>query len=315
MDNDDNIQFEQMPDLDWGKVQKPEPVREVEKEYYSLYDELLDKCNPIRFKIESVGFERFNIANEIYAQLKSGGSNIPETDLIALRNQAMIELGIHISTKKKFNYLKSFLDPNNYINRQPYDKELVAKAGACYEQLLNHKEDIRSLEALEDDLQVAYIKDEFDYLNLGTEEYLKEHPEGHHKAEAMEFLQLLQQQNGSREKEEEDNDEEHYYYISYSPIDYLTKYPNGKYAQKARHYIENAEFFVKTAEEYLGQYPQGEFSEEARYYLQNNWRKYRQKYPNGRYLQDGKEKITVIVVFGLLIAMWVFVTIIGIMQK
>ena len=81
---DDNIQFEQMPDLDWGKVQKPKPVKEIEKEYDSLYDELLDKCNPSRFKIESVGLDRFNIANEIYAQLKSGGSNIPEAVLIRL---------------------------------------------------------------------------------------------------------------------------------------------------------------------------------------------------------------------------------------
>ena len=305
---DDNIQFEQMPDLDWGKVQKPKPNKEIEKEYDSLYDELLDKCNP-RFKIELVGLERFNSANEIYAQLKSGGSDMPETILIALRNQAMDELEISISTRKKFNYLKSFLDPNNYINRQPYDKELVAKAGACYEQLLNHKDDIRFLESLEDELQVTCIKDEYDYLNLEAEEYLKEHPEGHHKSEAMESLQSLIQQKESWEEKEEEQ-----YYRSYSSIDYLIKYPDGKYAQKARHSVENAEFFGNTAEVYLKHYPQGEFSDEARCFLQNSGREYRKKYPNGRYVQDINDKWAMIAFVGLMAALLVFVIIIGIVQ-
>ena len=189
---DDNIQFEQMPDLDWGKVQKPKPIKEIEKEYDSLYDELLDKCNPSRFKIESVGLDRFNIANEIYTQLKSGGSNIPEAVLIALRNQAMRELQIHISTKKKFSYLKSFFDPEIYINRTPYDGQRVSEAGTWYDLLLKKADDIQALEKLELDadefiqeekrFQQNTIVDEEEvfFREMSASDYLRQYPNGQH---------------------------------------------------------------------------------------------------------------------------------------
>lgn len=197
---DDNIQFEQMPDLDWGKVQKPNPVKEIEKEYDSLYDELLEKCNPSNFKIELVGLERFNSANEIYAQLKSGGSNIPEAVLIALRNQAMCELQIHISTKKKFNYLKSFFDPEIYINRTPYDVQRVSEAGTWYDLLLKNADDILALEKLELDadefiqeekkLQQNSIIDEEEafFQEKSAAEYLRQYPNGQHIDEVKCFL-------------------------------------------------------------------------------------------------------------------------------
>lgn len=189
---DDNIQFEQMPDLDWGKVQKPKPVKEIEKEYDSLYDELLDKCNPSKFKIELVGLERFNSANEIYAKLKSGGSNIPEAVLIALRNQAMSELQIHISTKKKFSYLKSFFDPEIYINRTPYDGQRVSEAGTWYDLLLKNADDILALEKLELDAdefiqeekklqQNSFIdEEEVFFQEKSAAEYLRQYPNGQH---------------------------------------------------------------------------------------------------------------------------------------
>ena len=221
---DDNIQFEQMPDLDWGKVQKPKPVKEIEKEYDSLYDELLDKCNPSRFKIESVGLDRFNIANEIYAQLKSGGSNIPEAVLIALRNQAMRELQIHISTKKKFSYLKSFFNPEIYINRTPYDAHRVSEAGTWYDLLLKKADDIQALEKLELDadefiqeekrFQQNTIVDEEEvfFQEKSSSEYLRQYPNGQHIDEAKCLLY-----EGSKT--------------------YLKQYPKGRYQIEAENDI------------------------------------------------------------------------------
>lgn len=194
---DDNIQFEQMPDLDWGKVQKPKPVKEIEKEYDSLYDELLDKCNPSRFKIELVGFERFDSANKIYAQLKSGGSNIPEAILIALRNQAMSELQIHISTKKKLSYLKSFFDPEIYINRTPYDGQRISEAGTWYDLLLKKADDIQALEKLE----------------LDANEFIQE--EKRHRQNSM-------------------VDDEEAFFREKSASDYLRQYPNGQHIDEAK---------------------------------------------------------------------------------
>ena len=118
MENDDNITFETMPDFGGmfrsGATSKTQVVEE--KEYEFLYDELLDKCNPSKFKIESVGLEKFNVANEIYAQLKSGGSDVPEGILITLRNRAMDELGVYISTKKKFDSSEIKLSFMNFMS-------------------------------------------------------------------------------------------------------------------------------------------------------------------------------------------------------
>lgn len=196
---DDNIQFEQMPDLDWnwGKSQKPKTVEPEEKEYDSLYDELIDKCNPSKFKIELVGLERFNSANEIYSQLKSGGNGIPETVLITLRNQAMIELDIRISTKKKYNYLKSVFDPERYINRTPYDGQRVSEAGAWYDLLLKNADDIQALEKLE----------------LEADEFIQE--------------EKRQQQNSLF-------DEEETFFQQKEASEYLRQYPNGQHVDEAR---------------------------------------------------------------------------------
>lgn len=281
---DDNIQFEQMPDLDWnwGKNQKVEIV-ETEKEYDSLYDELFDKCNPSKFNIETFGLDKFNEANEIFAQLTSLSSNSTEKELVALRDQAIDELGVLISTKKKFNDLKSFLDPEQYIKRQPYDKELVAEVGALYSQLLAHKNDIRALEMLESQPQVALIKDEHDYLSLGAAEYLKKHPEGNHKVEAEESIRKIQYQIKLREEQEEET-----FYRWNPPTEYLIKYPNGKHAKRAKEILEEAEFVGKSAEEYLSHYPQGRFVEEARTYIKDRPCKYLKAYPKGRYSDDAK---------------------------
>lgn len=296
--DDDNIQFDQMPDLDWnwGKAPKDEIV-EVEKEYDSLFEELLDKCNPSKFNIESFGLERFNAANEIFAQLKSLGNNIAEKELTLLRDKAIDELGIQISTNKKFGDLKSFLDPEQYINRQPYDKELVATAGGLYNQLLANRNDIRALETLESDPQIAILKDEYDYMNLGAIEYLEKHPDGNHKAEAEESVNKIRLQKRLREEKEEQR-----FFYSNSFLDYLMKYPNGRFAQRAAQLQEDVEFNSLSADDYIKHYPEGKHIEEASYYVYNNCWKYLKAYPKGRYAEDAKTIRNALVFFLVLIA-------------
>ena len=226
MENDDNITFETMPDFGGmfrsGATSKTQVVEE--KEYEFLYDELLDKCNPSKFKIESVGLEKFNVANEIYAQLKSGGSDVPEGILITLRNRAMDELGVYISTKKKFDHLKSIFDPEIYINRVPYNEQRVREAGKWYEQILKSANDIRALEVIE--------------------------------SNAMDFIQ-----DEERQKDEQSRAkmvaEEEAWFKHQSANDYIGKYPNGIHAEEARYYINNR------SRAYLKKYPEGRYVDDA----------------------------------------------------
>ena len=122
-----------------------------EKEYDSLYDELIEKCHPNRF-ISGEHFDErlFEEANRLYAEiLKRKDSS--EDVLISLRNRAMDVLGVNISTIKKYEYLDSFLNPGVYtnVNTDEYDSERVSEAARWYAILQKNRYDIRALEALE----------------------------------------------------------------------------------------------------------------------------------------------------------------------
>lgn len=243
---DDNIQFEQMPDLDWSLGKNNESGIN-EKEYDSLYDELLDKCNPSKFKL--AGFTKFNVANEIYARLQEMGTGISyDFELRQLRNRAMDELGVRISTTKTFKRLQVFLDPDNFTSRQPYDKELVENAGRLYTQLQQDKDDIRALELLESLPMTARIFEEYEFQKLKPEEYIAKYPEGIHAGDIKEYIaQSLKQ------KMEEERD----CFRNESPSEYLEKYPNGLYSDEADFYLH------KGSIAYLKKYPRGRYKESA----------------------------------------------------
>lgn len=248
-DDEDNIQFETIPTMDWGNFGKTQQEKPQEKEYDSLYEELVDKCNPIKFDIETVGLDKFNEANSIYAQLMTNGINIPEGVLVALRNQAMDDLGIHISTKKKFEYLKSFFNPEIYINRVPYDEQIVRESGSWYEKLLRNANDIRALEKIESD--------------------------------ADDFIQ--------KEKKQQQNkllDEEMECYEKRSPEEYLKLYPQGIHAENAKYDLEENCFRHQSAYAYIQNYPQGRHAQEANCFINESSGKYLKNYPNGRYAED-----------------------------
>ena len=231
-EKEENIQFDSMTDLRWnfgGKYEeKTETAREdaEEREYDSLYEELVDKCNPGKFK--TAGIEIFNTANEIYSGLQQLTDTSDSADLKELRNRAIDKLGIKISAKKVFNKLQTYLDPENYTGRTPYDKDLVSNAGNLYTQLLNNKDDIRALEAIENNPICIAILEEYEYDNLESDEYLKKYPNGVHAADVV-----AQEKKRLKELEEE----EEMCYSKHSHSEYLQKYPNGIHVSEIREEI------------------------------------------------------------------------------
>ena len=245
MQEEERIQFEQIFDDGWTRNnqgnENPSTQSSLaeDKEYDSLYDELVDKCNPINFNIESVGIERFNIANEIYAQVLNNHES--EEDLVYLRNRAMDELGIHISTSKVFNRLKEFLDPQNYMNRHPYDVDLVRNAGTQYDKLIRNRDDIRALSELENESLTMAVKDEYDYSKLDADAYIRLHPQGKYVNEAKEYKRQQQEQ------------EELKCFKETSVESYLKHYPQGRYVEEALFYKNNS------AKKYMERYPNGRY--------------------------------------------------------
>lgn len=238
MDNEENILFEQMSDvqLDWGRNQNRENIG-TEKEYDSLYDEMIEKCNPGRFTLEG---NKFSVANEIYAQLR-GGSFPDESELRSLRNRAIDELGLYFSTAKIFRQLQIILDPNNYTQREPYDRELVENAGSLFVKLQQIRDDIRELEQLESLPLTASILDEYDFQNLTAEEYIIKHPNGKYVESAKQQLY----------------DKELNFAKGHPYNEYLLAYPNGFFSDEAHFYK------LHKPSEYLREYPNGLWKSDA----------------------------------------------------
>lgn len=291
MENDDDIKFEAMPD--WGGITlgsndksqemsntKPQP--QPEKEYDSLYEELIEKCNPDNF-IKPFVPEKAKVANELYAQLINCKDR-KDCSLTAIRDKCIDELGLKISAKKKFDYLGSIFDPQIYTKQVPYDANKVEQAIQYFAKLKENEDDIRALEQLEKEA-VEFIKDkeeEDDFEILSGEEYLEKYPTGKYasviKKQIADYKEFL-------EKEEDR------YYKENGPMAYLRKYPNGNYANDARNKLEDEDFRNCDAKFYLEIYPSGRYAKEAEDYLQMSPKEYLKKYHDGRYKTDAEESI------------------------
>lgn len=136
MDNNDYLIFHNI-----------NPSKSEEKHYESLYEELLEKCNPNNF-MQPYDKEKVDTANTIFAELRND-PNATDYDLKEIRLKAVQKLGIHISTQKILDYLTKYCDPKRYTDRDPYDAELVFQANALYSQILDNKDDIFELEKIE----------------------------------------------------------------------------------------------------------------------------------------------------------------------
>lgn len=234
MEEQDNIKFDQVTSLNWGSAGVKEK-RNTEKEYDSLYDELLDKCNPSGFK----GTQKFYIANEIFSKLSNNGIGISDDELLKLRDKAIDGLDIHISTAKKFDYLSKVLNPDNFIKIKPYNCELVANAGRIYDSIIQNRYDIRELECIECDILTKYIIEEYDFISLTPNEYVKKYPKGRHADKAIQEIQ-----------------EEYSRFNKCSAEEYIKEYPQGTYAIEAKNFIEDYK-------SYMNSYPNGRYKKEA----------------------------------------------------
>lgn len=152
MSDYESIQFENMSGFSNIPSETNEsPIEDTfnfenEKEYDSLYEELLEKCNPNCF-IEPFDKIKFDTANVIYSKiLKTDKSD--QFALERFRNQAISELNIHFSTKKIYRLLHKCFLPSVYTSQQPYNAARVGSASDYYSKLLASKNDIVALEAL-----------------------------------------------------------------------------------------------------------------------------------------------------------------------
>lgn len=151
---EENIQFDTMPDFRgmFSKQDNPDSTFD-EKEYDTLYDELVEKCHPNRFISGEVFNEKlFEEANKLYAEILKH-KDASDEKLISLRNRAIDILGVRMSTKKKYEYLDSLLNPKIYTNvaAEKYDAGRVSEAAKWYAILQKNRNDIRALETLEQD--------------------------------------------------------------------------------------------------------------------------------------------------------------------
>ena len=170
---EESIIFETINNTDFEKMTS-KSVDDFEKEYDSLCEELLDKCNPSIYCYQSFDKEKFDIANDIYNELINN-ENINEEKLMELRNRAILELGIHISTKKLYDKLVKYFDPKIYISSTNYDKDRVSQAGYYYDKVLKAKNDILKLEDIEKEADIFIkVRQQEDLKKKLKEEQLKE---------------------------------------------------------------------------------------------------------------------------------------------
>ena len=121
----------------------------VEKEYSSLYEELLEKCNPQNF-MSPYDAEKVKYANELFAELMDY-SKEDEEKLRDLRSNATHLLSIKFSSSYIWDFLLSYCNPALYFNLKPYPKEYIDMANEYYNKLLSSKDDILALEKIKEE--------------------------------------------------------------------------------------------------------------------------------------------------------------------
>ena len=118
------------------------------KIYDSLYEELLDKCNPKNF-MEPYDKKKVDAANLIYKALlesKPSYGYYSNQEIRNIKDQAVRELGISISNSL-YRKLINYCDPKRFM--EPYDFEAVQVANEFYSLVEKSKDDIVELEELQ----------------------------------------------------------------------------------------------------------------------------------------------------------------------
>ncbi len=136
------------------KANKAEPSfnAPIRGAYPSLYDELIDKCNPTLF-MRPYYPQKVYIANEIYSKLLKNRGN---TDVLySLRLRAMADLGIKLSTEHLYYELLSVCNPENFVN-ESYNKSYLELANKMYQAVLRNADDRIALEKIKRQSKILY---------------------------------------------------------------------------------------------------------------------------------------------------------------
>lgn len=136
------------------KADKSEPSFKapIEGSYPSLYDELIDKCNPARF-MRPYDPQKVDIANDIYSKLLKNKGNIDV--LYSLRLQAIEDLGVKLSTEDLYYELLSVCNPENFVN-ESYSKSRLEQANKMYQAVLRNADDKIALENIKKQCLILY---------------------------------------------------------------------------------------------------------------------------------------------------------------
>lgn len=152
---EDNIQWEEISKVmskgkeaskPVAKVEPPRPSPPPPKTYSSLYAELWDKCNPKNFMVP-YDQARVDKAILIYGDLQKVDRN-DDNRLREIRDRAMRDLGITISTDRLYKELISYCDPQYLLKDDNFQTEALRIANQFYAQVLANKHDIHALEKL-----------------------------------------------------------------------------------------------------------------------------------------------------------------------
>ena len=154
--NQDDISVKKTDDVIEMKKEEIENngINVVEKGCPSLYEELLEKCNPQNF-MSPYDVEKVKYANELFAELMENTKD-DEEKLKDLRSKATHLLGIKFSPSYLLDFLLSYCNPALYFNVKPYPKEYIDKANEYYNELLYNKDDITALEEIKEETKDLY---------------------------------------------------------------------------------------------------------------------------------------------------------------
>lgn len=149
---EENIRWEEISRVREGK--NPSVTRKLlessrttpSKVYDSLYEELLDKCNPKNF-MEPYDKKKVDEAILIYNDL-SRIDKTNEKHIRAIRDRATLELGINVSTDRLYKELIDYCNPQNFLTTVPFQADLLQIANHFYAQVRTSKNDIHELERL-----------------------------------------------------------------------------------------------------------------------------------------------------------------------
>lgn len=151
---EDNIYFEEITKSDrsiapGNTSQYPSYIPGM---YYSVFVELYDKCDPEKY-MNPYDYEKVKIANKLHRKVKEHRDN--EAELIKIREEAVNQLGITLSTERLFKELSETLNPRNFCD----DSDNLALANEYYHQVLSNADNLKFLEELSKDSQVMKLQE------------------------------------------------------------------------------------------------------------------------------------------------------------